>query len=74
MHTVSDILDRLGGYAVVAEAAGIPATTVHSWQRKNFVPEWRRPALLGIAKDKRVNLRDSDFPPPPKSTTHNEAA
>jgi hypothetical protein len=67
MHTVSDILESLGGYAVVAEKAGIPATTVHSWQRKNFVPEWRRPALLAIAKRKRVALSEADFPPPPKA-------
>jgi hypothetical protein len=67
MHTVSDILKQLGGYTAVAKGTGIPATTVHSWQRKNFVPEWRRPALLALAKSKRVSLTDAHFPAAPKA-------
>jgi hypothetical protein len=62
MQTVSDIFERLGGYTAVAKEAGIPATTAHSWQRKNFIPEWRRPTLVALAKKKRVVLSDADFP------------
>jgi hypothetical protein len=68
MQTVEGILTQLGGYATVASAANIPATTVHSWQRSNFVPEWRRPALLALAKRKRVPLTDADFPARSQST------
>lgn len=62
METVESILNRLGGYATVATEGRIPATTVHSWQRSNFVPEWRRPTLLAIAKKKGVGLSEADFP------------
>lgn len=74
MHKVSDILETLGGYVVVAEATGIPATTVHSWQRKNFVPDWRRPALLDLAASKGARLRAGDFPARPATPNKEEAA
>lgn len=62
MQTVEDILSKLGGYSVVAEKVKAPATTVHSWQRTNFVPNWRRPALIALAKRAKVPLSDADFP------------
>lgn len=65
MQTVEGILNQLGGYASVASEARIPATTVHSWQRSNFVPAWRRPALFAIAKRKRIPLAEKDFPERP---------
>lgn len=65
MQTVEDILEKLGGYAKVAERTKTPATTVHSWQRSNFIPNWRRPAILSLAKKARVPLSDSDFPQRP---------
>lgn len=65
MQTVADIFDRLGGHVVIAEKTGIPLTTVHSWKRANFVPEWRRPALITLAKRKKVDLATEDFPARP---------
>ena len=65
MQTVEGILNQLGGYATVASEENIPPTTVHSWQRSNFVPEWRRPTLLARAKKKRVELSEADFPERP---------
>lgn len=70
MQTVEDILNQLGGYAAVADAAEIPATTVHSWQRSNFVPKWRRPALIALAKKKRIHLPEDAFP----NRSHSAAA
>lgn len=65
MQTVEDILSKLGGYVTVAEKTKTPATTVHSWQRSNFVPGWRRAALIALAKKSKVQLSDADFPPRP---------
>lgn len=68
MQTVEDILGKLGGYAAVAGKIKTPATTVHSWQRSNFVPGWRRPALIKLAKKEKVQLSDADFPQRAKGT------
>ena len=65
MQTVAQIFDKLGGHAAVAEKTGIPLTTVHSWKRANFIPEWRRPAVLAVAKKAKVVVTDSDFPSRP---------
>lgn len=62
METVELILGKLGGYAAVAEKTKIPATTVHSWQRANFVPEWRRPVLISLARKSKIPLENTDFP------------
>lgn len=65
MQTVEDILEKLGGYAFVAAKTKTPATTVHSWQRSNFVPHWRRPGLITLAKRAKIALSDADFPSRP---------
>lgn len=38
---VSDYIDELGGAAKVARGLGLAKTTVHSWQRRGAIPEWR---------------------------------
>ncbi len=60
--TVEQILDALGGFTKVAKDTGTPITTVHSWKRVGFIPEWRRPQLLALAKKAKVSLTDRDFP------------
>ena len=60
--TVSDIIGQLGGANAVAKYTGWPFNTVDTWQRKNFVPDWRRPALLRMAHEKNVALSTADFP------------
>lgn len=62
MMTVDEILDALGGYAKVAKDTGFPVTTVHSWKRNGFIPEWRRPKLLELAETRKIRIRKSDFP------------
>jgi len=65
MQTVAQIFEKLGGHAAVAEKTGIPLTTVHSWKRANFIPEWRRPAVLAVAKKVKAEISSSDFPSRP---------
>lgn len=63
MQTVALIIEHLGGTSKVAADINLPLTTVHSWERANSVPEWRRPALIALAKKRRKPLTLSDFPP-----------
>lgn len=72
--TVDQIFEALGGYINLAEKTGIPLTTVHSWKRVGFVPEWRRPALIALAKKSKVVLTDADFPAPRRRTRSKAAA
>jgi hypothetical protein len=62
MKTADHILTSLGGVAEVARKLGLPLTTVQGWKDANFVPEWRRPALIKLAKAKKKPLADDDFP------------
>ncbi len=62
MMTVDQIMERLGGFVEIADKTGIPATTVHSWKRKNFVPKWRQPVLLELAARTNKPLAETDFP------------
>lgn len=50
--TVKDFLESIGGPARVATDLDLPLTTVASWQQRNKIPNWRRPALAALA-DKR---------------------
>jgi hypothetical protein len=65
MRTVRDIIEDLGGSSAVAKAHNPPLaqSTVHGWVTSNFVPRWRVPALLEIAKSLGKSLAENDFPP-----------
>ena len=62
MSTVADILESLGGVTAVSKETGIPITTVHTWKRTGFVPHWRIPALVKMAKRLGKPLKPSSFP------------
>jgi hypothetical protein len=62
MLTASQIIERLGGAASIASELGLPLTTVASWGAVNFVPEWRREALLRLAVKQGEPLSTTDFP------------
>lgn len=62
MRTVPDIIDELGGATAISNGTGLPITTVHSWKRAQFVPDWRRPALIAFARKVGKPLSASDFP------------
>lgn len=76
MGNVADIFDALGGATVISNESGIPLTTVHSWKRAGFVPNWRVPALIGVAAKLGKPLSATDVPvrgaaqaaPEPEST------
>jgi hypothetical protein len=62
MLTADQIIARLGGPAALASEIDVPLTTVCSWGTVNFIPEWRRPALLMLAKKKGEAIGAADFP------------
>lgn len=62
MSTVADILESLGGVSAVSKETGIPITTVHTWKRTGFVPHWRIPTLVKMAKRLGKPLKPSNFP------------
>ncbi|WP_267395539.1 MULTISPECIES: hypothetical protein [unclassified Sphingomonas] len=62
MRTAAQIIEALGGSAEIARDTGFPLTTIESWKKADFIPEWRREKLLGIAGRKAVALGTSDFP------------
>jgi hypothetical protein len=62
MKTVDHIISLLGGSAEIARETGFPLSTIESWRKPNFIPDWRREPLLGLAFRKGVSLSTTDFP------------
>jgi hypothetical protein len=62
MATAEDIIDRLGGLTQVSRTLRLPLTTVQGWKDSNYVPEWRRGALLAMASDGGKSLATDEFP------------
>lgn len=62
MRTAAQIIDALGGSAEIARDTGFPLTTIESWKKADFIPEWRREPLLGLAVRKAVAIGATDFP------------
>jgi hypothetical protein len=58
----SHIIETLGGTTAVASDLKLPVTTVHGWERRNFIPDWRRAPLIELAMAKGVDLSTADFP------------
>lgn len=63
MSTASDIIDALGGSAALSRDTGFPLTTIESWKAANFIPEWRQPAILAVAAERKPVVRIKAFPP-----------
>ncbi|WP_375178208.1 carph-isopro domain-containing protein [Sphingobium yanoikuyae] len=66
MQTASDIINSLGGPAKLARDSRTPLTTIIGWRDRNFIPEWRRPPLMALAKKAGKPLAEADFPRPTK--------
>lgn len=62
MGNVSEIIEALGGATAIARAIDVPVTTAHSWKRANYVPAWRVPALLKLAKKLGQPVTAASFP------------
>ncbi len=62
MDTLPAIIEKLGGVTAIANATGIPLTTVHGWKRSGFVPRWRVPTLVELAARLGVTVAATDFP------------
>lgn len=50
------------GRTEVSRALGVPLSTVSSWGRANYIPEWRQPKLLELAAARSIRLSTADFP------------
>lgn len=62
MADVAAIIEELGDATAVARAIRVPVTTVHSWKRSGFVPEWRIEPLVKLARKQGKPIAASDFP------------
>jgi hypothetical protein len=62
MATAESIIARLGGLTEISRELRLPLTTVQGWKDANYVPEWRRDALLKLARDKSESLATDEFP------------
>lgn len=49
MQTVKQFIDSIGGTKAVAEALGLPVSTVSGWNINNSIPNWRVGALASLA-------------------------
>lgn len=72
--TAADIIQKLGSDTAVAKAIGAPLSTVNSWKRWNFIPEWRQPKLLELANQLNAPLSTADFPTPDERVQRKAAA
>jgi hypothetical protein len=52
MQTVKSFIDSLGGTKAVADALGLPVSTVSGWNISNSIPTWRVDALRSLAEQK----------------------
>lgn len=52
--TVSDFIKEFG-VAKLARELSLPITTVHSWRRRNNIPDWRMGDVLKVAHANGVN-------------------
>lgn len=50
MHIVDLIFEHLGEATAIAQAAGLPVQTVHSWKAKGNIPTWRRSVVSDAAR------------------------
>jgi hypothetical protein len=62
MHTADHIISLFGGSAALSRETRIPLTTIEGWKASNFIPEWRQPIVLKVAKRLNKPLAESDFP------------
>lgn len=69
MLTAAQIIEALGDTTAVAREIGAPPTTVQSWKGANFIPGWRRPALLALAAKLERPLSTDSFPAKPRKPT-----
>lgn len=49
MQTVKEFIDSIGGTKAVAEALGLPVSTVSGWNINNSIPNWRVAAVAALA-------------------------
>ena len=50
------------GRTELAKAMGVPLSTVSSWGRFNYIPDWRRTKILELAQARGLALSTADFP------------
>lgn len=56
MHTFPDLIDKLGGPAAVARAAGAEPNAARQWKRRKCIPGLYWPQVLSLAQEKNVDV------------------
>ena len=74
MANTPDIIETLGGATAVSREIGVPVTTVHGWKRAGYVPTWRVPALVRLAKKLKQPITAADFPAKPAARKSSDQA
>lgn len=72
----SELIDELGGSAVVAARLGVGLFTVGNW-RKRGVPAWAIPAMQNLCRERGINpgkALEPRQPRPSKDRTAREGA
>lgn len=54
MRSIPDLIDALGGSAVVANERGLPYTTVASWKARRAIPPREWPGLVQLARRRKL--------------------
>lgn len=56
MQNIPELIESLGGAAVVAKRRGKPYTTVASWKARDAIPVEEWPGLVEFAKERGKTL------------------
>jgi DNA-binding transcriptional regulator YdaS (Cro superfamily) len=64
MPDIEALIERAGGPAALAEAAGVTRTTVYSWRKRGRVPAKRAADISDVLAIPRHAIRPDLWPPP----------
>ena len=72
--TLSSIFQKFGGIRPMANAVGVPPSTVMSWQKKRKIPGWRHSSILEAAARLGKDVQKADLDSIPAEADEQSAA
>jgi hypothetical protein len=70
MQPATNVIEKVGGVAVMAEITGVHRTRVYGWMRPKdsggtdgLIPQKHHPAILAFAREKAIAISAEDFLP-----------
>lgn len=54
MKTVTDLMNKFGGYRELAVALDTPSPTVAAWKHRGVIPAQHFPAIVAKAKERKI--------------------